>query len=126
MVKAEQHYRSVLAGAEFELSNVKVLSNFTGGFHAADPIDIRARLFFQLFHPVLWNANLQTAFAEGIETIVEFGGGIGAASEPAGKRPNLEGMVKKTLRAAEQEALYLTAINDESLKQAVATVTGAA
>jgi [acyl-carrier-protein] S-malonyltransferase len=118
MVKAAQHFRSVLDAAEFELSDVRVLSNFTGGYHEADPVDIRARLFFQLFNPVLWHANLQTAVGDGIKMIIEFGGGIGAASEPESKRPNLEGMIKRTLRAADHEALYLAAINSQSLSAA--------
>jgi [acyl-carrier-protein] S-malonyltransferase len=117
MVKAAQHFRSVLEEAEFELSEVRVLSNFTGGYHESDPLDIRARLFFQLFHPVLWNSNLQMAFGDGVKMIIEFGGGIGAASDPDSKRPNLEGIIKKALRASNHEALYLAAINSQSLRQ---------
>ncbi len=124
MVKAAQHYRSVLEAAEFDPSEVPVLSNFTGGYHESDPVDIRARLFFQLFHPVLWNSNLQTGFGDGAKMIIEFGGGIGAASEPDGQRPNLEGMIKKTLRASNHEALYLAAINSQSLKDAADFVRG--
>ncbi len=118
MVKAAQEYRTVLEAAEFESSDVQVLSNFSGGFHESNPADIRARLFFQLFHPVLWHSNLQTAFGSGIQTIIEFGGGIGPATEPDGKRPNLEGMIKKTLRASGHEAHYVAAINERSLKDA--------
>jgi len=119
MVKAAQQFRSILEAAEFDLSEVRVLSNFTGGYHDPDPVDIRARLFFQLFHPVLWHSNLQSAIGDGINMIFEFGGGIGTASEPDGKRPNLEGMTKKALRAARREALYLAAINRQSLRKAV-------
>ena len=119
MVKAAQEYRSVLETAAFESSEVKVLSNFTGSYHLPDPDDIRARLFFQLFHPVLWHANLQTAFVDGINMIFEFGGGIGTATEPEEKRPNLEGMIKKTLRTSDYEAQYQAAINSQSLKNAV-------
>jgi [acyl-carrier-protein] S-malonyltransferase len=119
MVKAAQEYRGVLETAGFDLSETRVLSNFTGAYHAPDPQDIRARLFFQLFHPVLWHANLQTAFADGIDTIVEFGGGIGSAEEPENKRPNLEGMIKKTLRISGHEAQYHSVINIQSLKNAV-------
>jgi len=115
MVKAAQHFRPVLETAEFDLSAVRVLANFTGGYHESDPLDIRARLFYQLFHPVLWHSNLQTAFGEGIETIFEFGGGIGKATEPDGKRPNLEGMIKKTLRGTGREVLYLPVISNQTL-----------
>ncbi len=118
MVKAAQYYRPVLDAAEFSPSEVRVLSNFTGGYHESDPSDIKARLFFQLFHPVLWHSNLQTAFGDGIKMIVEFGGGIGTADEPDGKRPNLESMIKKALRTANHEAQYLSAINVRSIKQA--------
>jgi len=119
MAEAAQHYRSVLDSAQFRMSGVRVLSNFTGGFHEADPADIRSRLFFQLFHPVLWHANLQTAFSEDVDLIIEFGGGIGSASEPENKRPNLEGMIKKTLRGRDHEPSYLAAINSQSMKEAV-------
>lgn len=119
MVKAAQEYRPVLEAAAFAPSDVKVLSNFTGTYHQAGAEDIRARLFFQLFHPVLWHANLQTAFASGIDMIFEFGGGIGSGSEPGEKRPNLEGMIKKTLRASDCEARYEAVINSQSLGNAV-------
>lgn len=117
MVKAAQLFQSDLDAASFASSDTRVLSNFTGGYHESDPVDIRARLFFQLFNPVLWHSNLQTAFGDGIKMIIEFGGGIGTASEPDGKRPNLEGITKKALRAASHEALYLAAINTQTLKQ---------
>jgi len=124
MVTAAQHFRPVLDAAEFDPSEVRVLSNFTGGYHESDPADIRAGLFFQLFHPVLWYSNLQTAFGDGINMIIEFGGGIGPATEPDGKRPNLDGMIKKALRATHHEALYSAAINSQSLGKSVDFVMG--
>ncbi len=119
MVKAARLFRPVLETAGFDLGEARVLSNFSGGYHEADPVVIRARLFFQLFHPVLWNSNLQTAFGDGVDTIIEFGGGIGTASEPDGKRPNLEGMIKKMLRAVSHEVRYQAAINRQSLEGSV-------
>jgi len=119
MVKAAQHYRSVLESAVFDLSDVRVLSNFTGDYHEPDPVGIRARLFFQLFHPVMWYSNLQTAFSDGVEVIIEFGGGIGFGTEPEGKRPNLAGIIKKTQRASGHQAHYMSAINNQSLTDAV-------
>lgn len=115
MVKAAKLYRDVLEAATFDSFQVRALSNFTGSYHASDPDSVKAGLFFQLFHPVLWHSNLQTAFADGIDLIVEFGGGIGKADEPEGKRPNLEGIAKKALRAASHEADYLSVINIQSL-----------
>jgi len=119
MVKAAQEYRSVLESTDFDLSGIKVLSNFTGGLHAPEPEAIRARLFFQLFHPVMWFENLRSAFTDGIDLVFEFGGGIGPAEEPAGKRPNLEGMIKKALRACDHQAGYHSAINSQTLKESV-------
>ena len=119
MVGAAQHYRSFLEATELAPPEVKVLSNFTGGYYESDVAQIRANLFFQLFHPVLWHSNLQTAIGDGVKMIFEFGGGIGAADEPDGKRPNLEGMIKRTLRASDHEALYMSAINSQSLAELV-------
>ena len=99
-----------------------MLSNFTGGFHDPDPVAIRSRLFFQLFHPVMWHANLQSALAEGVGTMVEFGGGIGKGETPEEKRPNLEGMVKKTLRGTDFEVTYHAAINASSLAETAGAV----
>ena len=124
MVKAAQEYRPVLELAEFKPSEARVLSNFTGGVHEVDPVAIRARLFFQLFHPVMWYSNLQTAFGAGIETVIEFGGGIGTASEPEGKRPNLEGMIKRSLRGSGHEVQYQSVINNQTLVQAAELVNG--
>jgi [acyl-carrier-protein] S-malonyltransferase len=124
MVEAAQHYRSVLKTAAFDPSEVRVMSNFTGGFHEPEPESIRARLFFQLFHPVMWYSNLQTAFADGIDLAIEFGGGIGFGTEPEGKRPNLAGIIKKTLRASGHEANYMAVINSQTLKDTVETVKG--
>jgi len=122
MVKAAQHFQSDLDAVSFDPSDTRVLSNFSGDYHESDPVEIRARLFFQLFNPVLWHSNLVTAFGDGINTIIEFGGGIGKATEPEGKRPNLEGMIKKAMHAAGHEALYLAAINIESLKKTASFV----
>lgn len=122
MVEAAQHYRSVLKAAEFDSSEVKVMSNFTGAYHSPDPESIRARLFFQLFHPVMWYSNLQTAFADGIDLAIEFGGGIGFGTEPEGKRPNLAGIIKKALRASGHEANYMAVINCQTLKDTAESV----
>ena len=123
MVEAARRYREVLAAAEFTLADVRVLSNFTGGFHDPDPVAIRSRLFFQLFHPVMWHANLQTALSAGVATMVEFGGGIGKGETPAEMRPNLEGMVKKALRGTDYEIAYHAAINTGTLAEAAAAAT---
>jgi [acyl-carrier-protein] S-malonyltransferase len=124
MVKAAQQYRDVLETAGFDIPEVRVLSNFTGDIHGTDSADIRANLFFQLFHPVMWYSNLQRALADGINMVVEFGGGIGPGSGPESKRPNLQGMIVKAQRASGFKADYNSVINTESLKKTVNVVLG--
>lgn len=118
MARAAREFRPHLDAAPFAAPAARVLSNYSGGFHDRDPGSIRARLFFQLFHPVLWHANLMAAVEAGCERIVEFGGGIGKGETPAAKRPNLEGIVKKTLRRAAPPPSYLAVINRDTLDAA--------
>jgi [acyl-carrier-protein] S-malonyltransferase len=122
MNKAAELFRPELEEASFGPAEARVLSNYTGGFHEADPAKIRDGLYYQLFNPVLWYANLLTALGDGVRMIIEFGGGIGAAETPDGKRPNLEGMIKKTRQAIDYEAEYLAAINTESVRKAAGFV----
>lgn len=118
MVAAALYFRAMLDDAEFTPSETGVLSNFSGGFHYRDPESIRARLFFQLFHPVRWFNNLETAFGEGVDTIFEFGGGIGPGEADA-KRPNLQGMIKRAARATGHKFDYIPAINKQTIEAAV-------
>ena len=117
MDKAADLFRDALAGAEMQAPDIKVLSNFTGGFHGDDVDEIKERLYLQLKHPVMWDANLMTAFAEGVGKVYEFGGGIGPGG-PEEKRPNLEGMIKKASRSLDPKPDYIPAINAASLADA--------
>ena len=123
MVTAARLFRDVLDTAEIETPQVDVLANYTGGVHDKDAGSIRARLFFQLFSPVDWVGCLGTAMDGGVDTFVEFGGGLGKAEEPAGKRPNLEGIIKKTLKSRDYEADYVAAINCDSIEAAANQLT---
>ncbi|NNK37925.1 MAG: ACP S-malonyltransferase [Xanthomonadales bacterium] len=123
MVTAAQQFRAVLENARFEPPGIRVLSNFTGAFHDPEPDAIRARLFFQLFNPVLWHAGLLAALDEGVGTIFEFGGGIGPG-EPDAKRPNLEGMMKKAMRGTDYEVQYFPVINHQTLSSTADTLKG--
>ena len=114
MDKAAELFRPVLEEASFESAEARVLSNYTGGFHDNDVDGIKERLYLQLKHPVMWDANLTTAFGEGVAKIYEFGGGIGPGG-PEEKRPNLESMIKKAARTAGSEAVYTPAINKATL-----------
>lgn len=123
MINAAQKFRALLEEAPFESPTVEVLSNYTGKVHDPDGEAVRSRLFFQLFNPVRWVACMSSAIERGVDTIVEFGGGIGKADEPAKKRPNLEGIVKKTLKWREHEAQYLPAINVAGTRAAAEQLT---
>ena len=117
MDKAADLFREALAGAEMRSPEIRVLSNYTGGFHGADVDEIKERLYLQLKHPVMWDANLAAAFAEGVSKIYEFGGGIGTGG-PEEKRPNLEGMIKKAARSMDPKPDYIPAINAATLADA--------
>ncbi|MCW8943457.1 MAG: ACP S-malonyltransferase [Sedimenticola sp.] len=118
MVEAARRFREALADVTFTPAKLKVLSNYTGGFHEDDADSIKSRLFFQLFHPVNWVGCLQTAMDDGSNLFVEFGGGIGTGEGPAEKRPNLEGIIKKFTRRSKPRPDYLPAINLETIKAA--------
>jgi len=124
MVKAAQLFREVLEETTFNIPTCQVLANYTGNVHEPDARGIRSRLFFQLFSPVKWVGCLRTAMEQGIDTFVEFGGGLGTADEPAGKRPNLESIIKKTLRSRQYEAEYFASINCDTLQAATEQLTG--
>lgn len=122
MVAAARKFRLHLDQTGFAQTNCGVLSNYTGNWHEDDAGSIRAKLFYQLFNPVMWHKNLLTAADSGIDTIIEFGGGIGKGETAAEKRPNLEGIVKKAFRQSEIKPEYFSAINYETLEATVATL----
>jgi len=69
-----------------------------------------------LFAPVNWIGCVKTAAESGVDAFVEFGGGIGKGEGPAEKKPNLQSIINKNLRALEHEAEYFPAINVDSIK----------
>jgi [acyl-carrier-protein] S-malonyltransferase len=118
MVPAARRFREELQQVPFNAPAIGVPSNYTGGYHEADADTIRARLFFQLFHPVNWVGCMQTLLEDRVDLFIEFGGGIGSGEGPAEKRPNLEGILKKFTRSADPKPEYLGAINLATLKAA--------
>lgn len=122
MVGAAERFRPLLEKAEFDRLEVDVLSNYTGERHVAEPAAIRSRLFFQLFNTVQWVTCMQTAIASDVDVIVEFGGGIGKGEGPADKRPNLESIVKKSLKWRGHEAEYAAAINCAGIRAAAGSL----
>ncbi len=63
-----------------------------------------------------WVSCINAAVDAGIDTVVEFGGGIGKGDGPDGKRPNLESIIKKSLKWREHQAEYLPAINAATIR----------
>ncbi len=122
MVQAARLFREDLEAVDFAAQTTGVLSNYTGGLHEAEPQAIRTRLFFQLFNPVNWVGCLHAAMAARVDTYIEFGGGLGAEEGPATKRPNLESIIRKTVKAGGGEARHIAAINSETLRAAAAAV----
>lgn len=122
MITAALHFRPVLDAAEMRPPALRVLSNYTGTHHDPNPATIKTRLFYQLFHPVRWIGNLETAFHDGITIMVEFGGGLGSGPNPEDKRPNLESMVKKALRGSDYSVHYHAAINSQTLRETAAAL----
>jgi [acyl-carrier-protein] S-malonyltransferase len=115
MVSAAQEFRKVLEQTEFGALTVDTLSNYTGKLHEPGKA-IRSRLFFQLFNPVKWVTCINAAIDAGVDGVIEFGGGIGKGEGPEGKRPNLETIVKKSLKWREHSAQYLPAINATTIR----------
>jgi [acyl-carrier-protein] S-malonyltransferase len=124
MVGAALAFREALEAVPMREPAVPVVSNVTGRFHASEPAAIKARLFQQLFYPVRWFEGMTPVFEQGIETVVEFGGGIGGGDGPEGKRPNLAGIMKRVIRAQPGTVRYLPAIHAESIEQAAAAWPG--
>lgn len=116
MVAAAQQFRQVLEATEFSGIATDVVSNYTGKLHENSPEAIRSRLFFQLFNPVQWVSCVNAAIDAGIDAVVEFGGGIGKGEGPEGKRPNLETILKKLLKAREHQAAHFPAINAATIR----------
>ena len=58
---------------------------------------------------------MQASLIYQIDTIVEFGGGIGKGDKPEEKRPNLEAITKKVFRSFEREINYYSSINRSTL-----------
>ncbi len=122
MVSAAQQFRQKLDKTDFSEAQCQILSNYTGSWHDRDADSIRTKLFYQLFNPVMWHTNLLTAAESGVDRIIEFGGGVGSGETPAEKRPNLEGIIKKTFRRAEIKPDYYAVINSETLENTAAAL----
>ncbi len=126
MVTAAEAFRPDLDAAEFNSPQCKVLSNYTGDYHNENAESIKAALFFQLFNPVKWIWSVERAIKDGVDFIVEFGGGIGKGEGPSEKRPNLQSITKRAYKGLDKEGLYFPAINLPTLEKTTATILASA
>lgn len=124
MTNAAEEFRPYLEETPITTPEVKVISNFTGDYHAEDPDQIKALLFFQLFNPVKWIWGMQRVLRDDVHTIVEFGGGIGNGEAPADKRPNLAGITRKAITSVKQYGRYIPAINCDTLRHSAHMASG--
>ncbi len=104
----------------FNRPQFSVGSNVTGTFHETDEDSIRNNLFLQLFQPVKWHSNLTTIAESGVDTIIEFGGGLGQGSNPSEKRPNLAGMIARAFRRVKPRPAYYSVISEHTLQNTLA------
>jgi malonyl CoA-acyl carrier protein transacylase len=120
MITAAEELRAPLQAVTFAPMRCPVLSNYSGDYHDPEGRAVASRLFFQIFSPVKWIWGMQRALKDEyrvVNAVVEFGGGVGAGESPASKRPNLEGITRKTLRALGHSAVYLPAIAKASIER---------
>lgn len=117
MIKASEEFLPILKDTIIVPPKFVVLSNYYGDYHSSIPSEIRSSLFFQLFNPVKWIWGIQKAFRDGVNSVIEFGGGIGDGDEPNSKRPNLESITIKAIRRLKQNVIYSPAINSRTLKK---------
>ncbi len=115
MRPAAEMFRPILQATQFELPKFPVSSNTTGRFHEADIDVIRKNLYMQLTQPVQWHTSLMQIAEEGIDFVIEFGGGLGPKLSPASKRPNLARMIMQSYRRLKPRPKYCSVINVDTL-----------
>ena len=122
MNQAAEEFKGFLQGINFNEMNSPVLSNFSADIHNQDGSESNDLLYNQLFQPVNWLGCMETAAKLEIDTIIEFGGGLGEGSLPSDKRPNLEGITKKIFRTLKHDITYHPAINTSTISVSAKTL----
>ena len=123
MKPAAEKFQEILNGTHFDLPVCPVSSNARGRFHEADVEMIRTNLYRQLFKPVQWHSNLMQIAGEGVDVVIEFGGGLGAGPAPSSKRPNLAGTIAQSYRRLKPRPKYLSVINIDTLRSSCEQVS---
>ena len=97
MMVAAEEFKKTLSVTNFSRMKTPVLSNYSTKVHKESGSETADLLFHQLYKTVDWLGCMRTSVNSAIDTIVEFGGGIGGGEEANDKRPNLEAITRKTL-----------------------------
>tara|TARA_B100001250_G_scaffold112555_1_gene95160 strand:- start:7223 stop:8194 length:972 start_codon:yes stop_codon:yes gene_type:complete len=116
MKRAAEEFKGSLSDIDFKEMNTPVLSNFSSEIHKLDGSESAELLYNQLFKPVNWLGCMQTASKMEVDSIIEFGGGIGDGMTPNEKRPNLESITKKNFRKSKNKVTYFSAINTSTIE----------
>ena len=117
MTRAAEEFRPVLDSYDLTPPKCKILSNYSGKYHSSAPDTIKAHLFFQIFNPVRWMWDLRHALNDGVEVIIEFGGGMGPGPRPDDKVPNLQNITRAALRRQQRSSVYRSAISSQPLRE---------
>ncbi|MBI33451.1 MAG: malonyl CoA-acyl carrier protein transacylase [Gammaproteobacteria bacterium] len=116
MKRAAKEFKGYLNKVSFKEMSTPVLSNFSSEIHKLDGSETAELLYNQLFKPVNWLGCMRTASKMEVDSIIEFGGGIGDGMTPNEKRPNLEGITKKNFRESKNKVTYFPAINASTIE----------
>ena len=117
MTVAAEEFKNTLSETNFSPMKTPVLSNHSTEVHNESGCDTADLLFHQLYKTVNWLGCMRTSVNYAIDTIIEFGGGIGGGKEPSEKRPNLEAITKKNFRGFKHEISYYAAINTSTINE---------
>ncbi len=117
MTVAAEEFKNTLSETNFSPMKTPVLSNHSTEVHNESGSQTADLLFHQLYKTVNWLGCMRTSVNYAIDTIIEFGGGIGGGKEPSEKRPNLEAITKKNFRGFKHEISYYAAINTSTINE---------
>ncbi len=125
MIVAAEEFKKTLSETNFLPMKTPVLSNHSTKAHNESGNETADLLFQQLYKTVNWLGCMRTSVDYAIDTIIEFGGGIGGGEEPSEKRPNLEAISKKNFRGFKREMSYYAAINASTINETANNLTNA-
>lgn len=118
MTSAAEEFKQVLSQTNFSTIKTPVLSNYSTEVHDQSGNQTAGLLYKQLYKTVDWLGCMKTSVNYAIDTVIEFGGGIGQGQEPSEKRPNLEAITKKNFRSFKHEISYYSGINTSTIQDA--------